>query len=329
MAPQIDMQRKGEHGEDTVRRLLRGLTIPWPVERGLLTLAKSLETTKAQLKTRLSEKTDRYQAQIERQTSLHKLELEKARTDHEGEVLVLNGNLVQANLDTGIQISDHAMEIKNLKDELTKAHADHVLEIARLTQELEQARRNYSGDDDLVELYHAGTRLLAKQTAEVKSLKAGTQREKDEHERLKKCYTLETAEKNNENAALVEAAQRLSGRLASLTTESTDAEADLKRRLAGSRDLRKAAVARSNKLEEDILAAKKVIDDLRREIGDGKNAELRKKSEELLERLRKVEQHCEGYRSAAVDQQKFIEKLSKENAKLVGGFGRQHFHRDG
>lgn len=328
MAPQIDMQRKGEHGEDTVRRLLRGLTIPWPVERGLLTLAKSLESTKSQLKARLSEKTQRYQAHFERQASRHKLELEEARAvlekadaDHEGEVRALNHNLVQANFDSGIQTynfenlhASHAMEIKSLENE-------HELQIQSLTEELEQARRDYSGDDDLVELYHAGTRLLAKQTAELKSLKAETQREKDDHERLKKSFTLEMAEKDNEKAVLTEAVQRLEGRLASLTTESTDAEADLKRRLAGSRDQRKAAVARSNKLEVDVLAAKKVIDDLRREIGEGMNADL-------LERLRKVEQHCDGYRSAALDQQKLIEKLSKENAKLAGDFGRQHIYRD-
>jgi hypothetical protein len=212
------------------------------------------------------------------------------------------------------------MDVKALKSELAKAHADHEMEVQALRDELEQARCGYSGDDDLVKLYHAGTAVVTKQAAEIKKLKAECQREKDEQERQNKDFTLMMKEKDNEKAVLIEAVKQLEGRLASLTTEATDAEINLKRQVAAASGQVKAAAACSSKLEGDILAANKTIDDLRRlESAEGEKADL-------LNRLRRMEQHCEGYRSTATDQQTLIEKLSKENAKLVGELGRQQLH---
>ena len=127
-------------------------------------------------------------------------------------------------------------------------------------------------------------------------------------------------EKDEEKAVLVEAVKQLEGRLASLTSESTDTEKDLKRQVADAKSQVKAAAARSSMLEGGVTAAKKIIDDLRRRESAGDE------KADLLNKLRKVEQHYEGYRSTATDQQKLIEKLSKENTKLVGELGRQHLH---
>jgi chromosome segregation ATPase len=213
------------------------------------------------------------------------------------------------------------MDIKALESELAQAHADHELEIQNLRDELEQARQGYSGEDDLVKLYHAGTAVITKQAAEIKKLKAECQREKDGQERQDKDFILVMKEKDDEKAELVEAVQQLKGRLASLTTESSATEKDLKRQVENVKGQLKAAAARSSKLEGEVLAANKTIGDLRHcEPAEGEKA--------LLSRLRRVEQHCEGYRSTATDQQNIIDKLSKENAKLVGYLGRQHFHHE-
>jgi cell division septum initiation protein DivIVA len=127
-------------------------------------------------------------------------------------------------------------------------------------------------------------------------------------------------EKDYEKAGLVDAIKRLERHLASLTTEFTDAEVDLKRQVADVQKQLEAAVARASKLQGDALAANKTIDDVRcQESAEDRNAEL-------LDRLRKVEHHCEGYRTTANEQQKIIEKLSDENAKLVSGLGRQHIN---
>lgn len=290
-------QLPGEHAADTVRRLLTSVATPPFVERHLLTLVNQLEVAKSQLKDRLAEhkeKTLLQKAHAARQSDAHTLQLRQLRTSH-------------------------AMDIKALKDELAQAHADHELKIQSLEEELEQARRGYSGDDDLVKLYHAGTAVLTKQAAEIKKLKAEGQREKDEKEK-QEDFTLMKKEKDEEKAVLVEAVKQLEGRLASLTTEAADGEKDLKRQVADARGQVRVVAARSSKLEGDVLAANKTIDDLRRrESAGGEKADL-------LNKLRKVEQHCEGYRSMATDQQKLIEKLSKENTKLVGELGRQHLN---
>ena len=171
-----------------------------------------------------------------------------------------------------------------------------------------------------MKLYHAGTAVITKQAAEIKKLKAECQREKDEQERQNKDFTLKMKEKDEAKAVLIEAVQQLEGRLASLTTQFTKSDKDLKRQVADARGQVKAAAARSSKLEGDILAANTTINGFRRrESAEGEKADL-------LNKLRRVEQHCEGYRSTAIDQQKIIEKLSKENTKLVGNLGRQHFH---
>ncbi|KAM0701160.1 hypothetical protein Q7P35_011521 [Cladosporium inversicolor] len=291
-------QRPGEHATETVRRLLTSVAIPQSVERRLHILVNQLELTKSQLKDRLAGRKDhitQLQTHTVSQLDAHKLELTQGRASHE-------------------------MDIKALKDELARAHADHEIKIQRLEEELEQARRGYSGDDDLVKLYHAGTAVLTKQAAEIKKLRAEGQHEKDEHVRQDKGFTLNMKEKDEEKTVLMEAVKQLEGRLASLTTESTDAEKDLKRQIADAKGQVKAAAARSSKLEGGILAANKTIDNLRRhESAAGEKANL-------LNKLRKVEQHCEGYRSTASDQQKLIEKLSNENMKLVGELGRQHLH---
>jgi len=294
-------QRPGEHSTRTVRRLLAHVAIPHFVEHRLLILVNSLELAKAQLKAHLAERkeqTTQLQADAASQSNAHALELTKVR-------------------------ASHAMDVKALKDELAEAHADHGLKIKELEDELEQARRGYSGDDDLVKLYHAGAALITKQAAEInkmKKMQAEGQHEKHEQERKNKEFTLMTKEKDEEKAVLVEAVKELEGRLASLTTESMSAEKDLKRQVKEVKGQLKAAAARSSKLEGDVVSANKTIGDLRRrESAEGGKADL-------LNRLRKVEQHCEGYRSTATDQQKLIEKLSKENAKLVGDLGKLHLH---
>ena len=293
-------ERPGEHATKTVRRLLKRVWIPQFVEHRLLILVNSLELAKSQLKAHLAECKEQiiqHQAHAASQSDAHALELTHVRTSH-------------------------AMDIKALESELARAHADHELEIQNLKDELDQARQGYSGEDDLVKLYHAGTAVVTKQAAEIKKLKAECQREKDEQERQNKALILMVKEKDDEKAVLVEAVQLLEGRLASLTTESSAIEKDLKRQVEDVKGQLKAAAARSSKLEGEVLAASKTIGDLRRrEPAEGEKADL-------LNRLRRVEQHCEGYRSTATDQQKIIEKLSKENAKLVGNLGRQHSHHE-
>lgn len=291
-------QRAGEHATRTVRRLLAHLAIPQSVEHHLLTLVNSLELVKSQLKAHVSERKERIkqlEARATSQSNDHSLELAQVR-------------------------ASHAMDVKVLKNELAQAHAEHELEIKRLEDELEQARRGYSGKDDLVELYHAGATVITKQAAEIKKLQAESHRGKDEQERQSKDFTLKTKGKDEEKAALVEAVQQLESRIASLTTESTDAEKVLKHQVSDARGQLKDAATRSSKLEGDLLAANKTIDVLRHlESAEGDKADL-------LNRLRKVEQYCEGYRTTATDQQKIIEKLSKENTKLVGDLGRLHLH---
>jgi chromosome segregation ATPase len=291
-------QRPGEHSTKTVRRLLRRVAIPQSVEHRLLILVNELELAKSQLKAHLAERKTQItqlQAHAASQSDAHTLELTQARTSH-------------------------AMGTKALKKELAHAHADHELKIQSLEDELEQARRGYSGDDDLVKLYHAGSAVITKQAAEIKKLRAEGQHEKDEQERQTKDFTAKMDEKDEEKAVLVEAVEQLEGRLASLTTESMDNEKDLKGQVADVRGQWKAAASRSSKLESEVLADNKTIDNLRRrESAGGEKADL-------LNRLHRVEQHCEGYRSTATDQQKLIEKLSKENAKLVGELGKMPLH---
>jgi len=335
-------QIAGEHGTVTLNRLLAGLAIPRHIEHSLLTLVNSLELAKAQLKGHLAQRNNQikhYRAPAASHSNAHALELTQVRASHAMESKTLKDELAQAR-------TSHALENKALKDELAQAHADHELETQRLGDELEQARRGYSGDDDLVKLYHAGATLVIKQAADIKKLQAEGRRGKDEQEQQNKESNLMMKEKDEEKAVLVYAVQELERRLASVTTEFMDTEMDLKRqveevtgqlkaaaahssKLEG--DLKrqveevagqlKTAAARSSKLEGDVVSANKTIDDLRRrESAEGEKAKL-------LNRLHKVEQHCEDYRSTATDQQKLIEKLSKENAKLVSDLGKLHLHR--
>jgi len=291
----MSQRRPGEHATRTARRLLTHLATPQSIKHDLLKLVNSLELAKSQLKAHLVERKEeirQLQAHAASQSDDHSLELAQVRTGH-------------------------AMDVKTLKDELAQAHAEHALETKRLENELEQARRGYSGDDDLVKLYHAGATVITKQAAEIKKLQAESQRGKDEQERQSKDFTLKAKE---EKAVLVEAVQQLESRIALLTTESMDAEKALKRQISDARGQLKDATTHSSKLEYNLFAANKTIDVLRRvESVEGEKADL-------LNRLRRVEQHCEGYRTTATDQQKIIEKLSKENTKLVGDFGRLHLH---
>jgi hypothetical protein len=310
-------QIAGEHGTVTLNRLLTGLAIPRHIEHSLLTLVNSLELAKAQLKGHLAQRNNQikqHQAPAASHSNAHALELTQVRASHAMESKALKDELAQTR-------TSHALENKALKDELAQAHADHELETQRLGDELEQARRGYSGDDGLVKLYHAGATLVIKQAADIKKLRAEGQRGKDEQEQQNKESTLIMKEKDEEKAVLVYAVQELERRLASVTTEFMDTEMDLKRQVADVEGQLKTAAARSSKLEGDILAANKTIDDLRRhESAEGEKAKL-------LNRLNRVKQHCESYRSTATDQQKLIEKLSKENARLVGDLGKLHLHR--
>lgn len=291
-------ERPGEHATTKLRRLLTRVAIPEFVEHRLLILVNSLELAKSQLKAHLTERKEQIvqlQVHAASQSEAHTLELSQVRTSH-------------------------AMDVKALKSELAQARADHELEIERLEDELEQARRGYTGEDDLVKLYHAGTAVITKQAAEIKKLTAECQREIDEQGRQNKDFILMLKEKDEAKAVLVAAVQQLEGRLALLTTSATETQKDLKRQIADAKGQAEAAAVRSSKLEGEALAASKTIDDLRRrESAEGDKADL-------LKRLRRVEQHCEGYRSTATDQQKIIEKLSKENTKLVGDLGRQYLH---
>jgi hypothetical protein len=300
MAQNNIRQLPAEHGRSTVRRLLRSVAIPRGVERGLLTLVNSLELAKSQLRDHLSDRNEQIrnlQAHATYQSPISALKIEKMRTDH-------------------------AMEVKRLEDELAQAHTDHAGETKRLKNELEQARAGYSDDDGLVELYHAGAAILTKQAAELKRLRAENRISKHDLDRQQRNFIVMMEEKDHEKADLVEAVQRLEGRLASLTTDSMEVEVDLKRQVADVKDQLKAALTRSRKLEGDVLAHGKMTAEIcRREAAEGRNADL-------LERLRKVEQCCEGYRDTATEQQKIIEKLCKENAKLVNGLGRQHVHHE-
>jgi hypothetical protein len=208
------------------------------------------------------------------------------------------------------------MENQRLRDELTKARAHHEVETRKLKDELETARAGYAGDDDLVKLYHAGTGLSERQAVEAKSLKAEVQREKDEQEQREREFTLAMAAKDNHVATLDKNIRRLEDRLSSLTIEYTDTETDLKKRMAGSRDQLKAAVILNKKLQGDMLERSKMFEELRQ------RKTVEDKDGDLLDKLRKVEHHCEGYRKTTADQQKLIEQLSKENTKLVRDCGR-------
>jgi hypothetical protein len=208
------------------------------------------------------------------------------------------------------------MENQRLRDELKKARAHHEVETRKLKDELETARAGYAGDDDLVKLYHAGTWLFERQAVEAKSLKPRFSVKRTNKNSEEREFTLAMAAKDNHVATLDENTRRLENRLSSLTIEYTDTETDLKKRMAGSRDQLKAAVILNKKLQGDMLERSKMFEELRQ------RKTVEDKDGDLLDKLRKVEHHCEGYRKTTADQQKLIEQLSKENTKLVRDCGR-------
>jgi hypothetical protein len=240
-------------------------------------------------------------------------ELAHAHVELEIETLKLRDELRRA--------SSHDMEIQRPRDELTKARAHHEVETRKLKDELVTARAGYAGDDDLVRLYHAGTGLFERQAVEVKNLKAEVQRGKDEQEERQREFTLAMEAKDNHLTTLDENVRHLEDRLSSLTVEYADAETDLKKRMAGSQDQLKAVIDLNKKAQRDMLECTKMIEELRH------RKPVEDKDGTLLDKLRKVEQHCEGYRKTAVDQQKLIEQLSKENTKLVHDCGRHHGYK--
>lgn len=259
-----------------------------------------------------------HKARVKHEKQLRDLQkdLAQACEDRQRDTLTLRDELTQTH-------AGHAMEVKRLKNELTKVHADHAVETMRLQGELEQARANYSGDDDLVKLYHAGAGFFTKQAAQIKSLKAEVQHKTDEHVRLERSFTLKLAEKDNENVALAKAVRQLEGRLASLTTGSTEAEADSKRKVAVSQDQLKAAANSKNQLQGKSLIGTNLIEDpRRRDTVKGNNVDL-------FDKLRKAEHQCEGYRSVATEQQELIERLWKENTNLLRELGQSLFFDKG
>jgi chromosome segregation ATPase len=238
-------------------------------------------------------------------------ELAHTRVDLDKETWKLRNQLGRA--------TSHDMENQRLRDELTKALAHHEVEIRRLKDELETARAGYADDDDLVKLYHAGTGLFERQAVEVKGLKAELQRGKDEQEQREREFTLAMTAKDTHLATLLENIRHLEDRLSSLNIEYTDSETDLKKRMASSQDQFKAAIDLNKKLKNDMLECSKMVEEYRqRKPVEDKDGDM----------FGKLERQCEGYRKTAVDQQKLIEQLSKENTKLVRDCGKHHGYKD-
>lgn len=115
----------------------------------------------------------------------------------------------------------------------------------------------------------------------------------------------------------METVQRLEGRLASLTVESTDAEADLRRRLAESESQAKVAFALVNKVQNSVLAN-----------GKANGRAATSNDVELLVKLCMMEQRCESYCSTMADQQKVIERLTKEKSELADELRGRHEDQD-
>lgn len=189
------------------------------------------------------------------------------------------------------------------------------------TMDLDEEREGAS-DDNLIRLFNGGAALFNKQADKVKELKAQVQRERDEHERSKRRASMKLAESENEKLVCRETVRKVEGRLTALTTDFSDAEADLKRHLAESK--RKLKVT-----NDELVAFKRLpppggkaspIGDM--ELASSVNA-AKATNADLTVKLHKVEQHCEGYRQVTEEQQKVIERLTKENKKLLSQVGKQ------
>lgn len=182
--------------------------------------------------------------------------------------------------------------------------------------------REGASDDNLIRLFHGGAALFNKKPDKIKELKSQVQRERDEHERSKRSLSLKLTEKENEKLVCRETVRKVEDRLATLTTDFSDAEVDLKRQLAESKRKLKFAY-------DELVALKRLppADGKVAPIGDMELASSVKAAKaanvDLTVKLHKVEQHCEGYRQVTAEQQKIIERLAKENKKLLGQVGKQ------
>lgn len=286
-------QRKDESGKDAIIRLLKDVSIPSPTHRALVTLGNSFELAKGQLRGHIQES----------RKEIHQLNW---RLDNVlGALYVCEKDI--NGLNEKLRLEQSAYE--HMKVSQTKLE-DHEIEIEKLKDELEKERAARSIDDNLLQLYNAGTQLIAKQKEQIENLKAEVMCEKDGNEQMKRLFALKVSEDDREKASLMEAVQRLEGRLASLTTESTDAEADLRRRLVESENQAKVALALVDKVKSKVLANGKAN-------GHSNHSAAATSDAELLLKLCMMEQRCESYCSTMAEQQKTIERLTKEKSELA------------
>lgn len=215
------------------------------------------------------------------------------------------------------------------KSQLQGHLSDRRSKIQRLTRELQLARTKNS-EDGLVQLYHAGTKLIEQQANEIKGLKTELQRAKDELDRKEKTVAQRSSE-NDDRVAKMAASKATLGRHLVLPATKGASEESLKKQLRDSRDL-------ASHLENGVKPRDKVIEDLHKRKAelrsslagektantDLRSSLARKKATnaELQASLRKTEERCFGYMMTAEEQQRHIDRLAQENARLVDGLGR-------
>lgn len=214
-------------------------------------------------------------------------------------------------------------EIQKLKQGKGYKEAKELKEEGELSDTMDvDEEREGASDDNLIRLFNGGAALFNKQADKVKELKAQVQRERAEYQHSKRSLSTKLAESENEKVVCRETVRKVEGRLTALTTDFSDAEADLKRQLAESK--RKLKVT-----NDELVAFKRLrppggkgspIGDM--ELASSVNA-AKTTNADLTAKLHKVEQHCEGYRQVTEEQQKVIERLTKENQKLLSQVGKQ------
>lgn len=290
-------KHKDESATDAVHRIFKGVNIPSPTYRALTGLAVSHEHAKGQLRERLQER---------------KIENKNLNGRNE-EMLSALFVLRKDNEEPNAMLTDaqSALETERARGSGSENWKKHEHEMQKLKDELELTRNMRSDDDSLVKLYVGGTNLVKKQTDELNSLKDENTREQTRNHQLSRLLALQMSNNKEEKAALVETVQRLEGRLASLTAESTDAEADLRHKLAESEQQAKAAFALASKLQDKMTA----VDEAVEQSSDSTLASA--DTAELREEISILKQRCESYRSMMDEQEKLVEKLEEENWKLV------------
>lgn len=167
MEKPLTPQRKDEHGKDAVVRLLKGVSIPSNTHRALINLANSFEAAKGQLRGHVQES----------RKEVHHLNwrLENVL----GALCVCEKDIDQLNKKLRLEQSAHERTNVN-----APTQGAHEVEIQNLKNELERERTALA-NDSLQELYTAATKLVDKQTEEIKSLKDEVQREKEGNEQMK------------------------------------------------------------------------------------------------------------------------------------------------